>query len=1241
MPGAFSRNIGLMNAVIFSCLRGFVLRARRAVAAGLASAVLFGLGALSLPEAEAAAPPVRSTKYADVPGALVRYAPQVYAPELAMTVEAWVWREDATRCETIVSQGFQNSFWLGFCPTLRFYRSGAVYASSGVNVPEKCWTHVAVSYDGSNARFYINGLLVATRPLVGSDTDLNAPLLLGSDPLPGGEFPFKGAIGLVRIWKRTQTAAEILYNQYQAYNPLPFSIFDTNITFLAVTGGSDQSGGIPSERRGVTEQVFGVVPRELEAAPVYGTSTVDAVPDAGILGAEEFPLRYFDGVAEREAKVSLTAEHDGAWRLRVLVHDWPTAPPPGTVVRLYYTGDSTVGTETIRRMDLPLAGGAVQFWKMTASAGWVTDLAFGGAGATANGDGAGAPRTAEFLTQSVGDPTLPRGKLIMEVSGGAPPRSILSPPGAQWSAADTWTYWKITPEQAEAGSTNRLPAGLVPLFQYHNAALNDRCAATGDDIFGAGSGYVPVRWEGSIFPPDAPQPPDTVPVCLWHHAGRQDWFTSSAPDWRGTVIGEVRSGYTLRRILGYAYNKPLMGTAPLAEWWNATLTDNFINTDPSWVGKSGAVKDGYDFVRTDAWIYPPGSSDHLDSTPFPASWFGSGARGMGSVTRPMLLIRMDFSDQNFPAAATETAAKSLMFGPAARSVAGLYEAESFGNYRLRESATYTLRAADLPATPGSNESTAAFWNTQPLSTLIGYALQRAAALGYNITPIDTNNDGSINNSELAIILQTPDFTTPRNTALGLSLGTKLINADGLRIGTTETLQTIAASIGGSLGTKLTGGNAAQSSIQFGTENTGKSIAASLVSPTEPVFHDGWHRMLFGWTGGARCYPVTWPGASAWIDSNERHNYQSSPEKRPVLLFDPARNTAQNSLQYLLIESRGEAPSRYDWLYAPNAVPDHERQGYIAWSVKTAAGFNPTLSSWISPGPDGVINTPAGADDQLMDFNNDGTPDALFPGADGLRPTNQGDDLTTFASSILCHGHGPGGATVLGGGYYAEPKVPLQPRYVTGESIPVVIRDERRSETGFHDRFAIDWTPAGTQLLPRLDSLSSNTITQGDTVRIYGMFPVERRSSVSGGLPRPYLILTQGSQSLYMGAYFGRANGSINVWTLQNTRSLTPGIWEVTMESPDTGLIPAPNGNRLLLNVKAPPSLVNITSLPSGLARMDFQNAPSSETFFETSTDLRHWEYHFTRTTPAGGLGDTVFFPSPAAEQHRFYRLRWR
>ena len=74
-------------------------------------------------------------------------------------------------------------------------------------IPLGAWTHLATTYDGANQRFYVNGVLVATKAQTGSIAAGNQPLRIGGNSV-SGEY-FDGLIDEVRIYNRALSAAEI------------------------------------------------------------------------------------------------------------------------------------------------------------------------------------------------------------------------------------------------------------------------------------------------------------------------------------------------------------------------------------------------------------------------------------------------------------------------------------------------------------------------------------------------------------------------------------------------------------------------------------------------------------------------------------------------------------------------------------------------------------------------------------------------------------------------------------------------------------------------------------------------------------------------------------------------------------------------------------------------------------------------------------------------------------------------
>jgi hypothetical protein len=85
-------------------------------------------------------------------------------------------------------------------------------AALGLNT----WTHLAMTYDGANMRFYVNGALVGTRAATGSIATSTNPLRIGGNA-PWGEY-FAGQIDDVRVYNRALTLAEI---QTDMNTPVP------------------------------------------------------------------------------------------------------------------------------------------------------------------------------------------------------------------------------------------------------------------------------------------------------------------------------------------------------------------------------------------------------------------------------------------------------------------------------------------------------------------------------------------------------------------------------------------------------------------------------------------------------------------------------------------------------------------------------------------------------------------------------------------------------------------------------------------------------------------------------------------------------------------------------------------------------------------------------------------------------------------------------------------------------------
>ncbi|MBI1296368.1 PQQ-binding-like beta-propeller repeat protein [bacterium] len=209
-------------------------------------------------------------------------------PTDEITIEAWVWRDDVARCETVLGKDFQTSYWLGFCSgKVRFYRAGiGTNVDSTSGVPARRWAHVAVTYDGSNVRFYIDGALDRSVAVTGSLTSNTLALGIGADL--GASFPdyyYKGLLDEVRLWNVARSQADIQADMYSEVD------FRTGLVGVWRLNGNavDSRARFSSTARGDLDyRSNGVLPRAIVVRRnTTATMTVDGVCSVGEYGNAE------------------------------------------------------------------------------------------------------------------------------------------------------------------------------------------------------------------------------------------------------------------------------------------------------------------------------------------------------------------------------------------------------------------------------------------------------------------------------------------------------------------------------------------------------------------------------------------------------------------------------------------------------------------------------------------------------------------------------------------------------------------------------------------------------------------------------------------------------------------------------------------------------------------------------------------------------------------------------------------
>jgi hypothetical protein len=269
----------------------------------------------------------------------------------AMTLEAWVyptavsnvWRDviykaDANYC---IEASTDNSSR----PAVGGTFSGPLYGPAALAA--NAWTHLAVTYEGTTLRFYVNGAQVASQAQTGNIATSANPLQIGGDSLYG--LYFQGRIDEVRVYNRALSAAEIqtdmntpvgtavntaptissIANQTTTANtavgPLSFTVGDveTAAANLTVSGASSNTTLVPTANivfggSGANRTVM-VTP----AANQTGTSTITVtVSDGSLTATTTFTLTVNQAAADTTAPSAPTQLTAATWSSSQIKLSW-------------------------------------------------------------------------------------------------------------------------------------------------------------------------------------------------------------------------------------------------------------------------------------------------------------------------------------------------------------------------------------------------------------------------------------------------------------------------------------------------------------------------------------------------------------------------------------------------------------------------------------------------------------------------------------------------------------------------------------------------------------------------------------------------------------------------------------------------------------------------------------------------------------------------------------------------------
>lgn len=139
----------------------------------------------------------------------------------ALTLECWVNVDDLTKYNRILSQDYIDDSDPGFGWFNININNGKVYTflfgsinSSAQSLQQNKWTHLALVWDGSNIKFYFNGVQDANVHPVSSLSSSDNDLYLGWQGHYNNTY-FGGNIDEVRIWNTARTEAQIKANMYK------------------------------------------------------------------------------------------------------------------------------------------------------------------------------------------------------------------------------------------------------------------------------------------------------------------------------------------------------------------------------------------------------------------------------------------------------------------------------------------------------------------------------------------------------------------------------------------------------------------------------------------------------------------------------------------------------------------------------------------------------------------------------------------------------------------------------------------------------------------------------------------------------------------------------------------------------------------------------------------------------------------------------------------------------------------
>jgi hypothetical protein len=171
-------------------------------------------------------------------------APYLRLAKTGMTLEAWLymtggapfalWLKSASEtysgCDFLVQNQFNRA------PEL-FGEAAGAHVASTAEIPLSAWSHSVITYDGTKARFYLNGALAGEPAFTANIGSSAGPLAFGAQPLfPGagateGEWNFTGKAAMLATYQSVLSPARVKVH------------YEAGIALPSITGSAHVSGG--------------------------------------------------------------------------------------------------------------------------------------------------------------------------------------------------------------------------------------------------------------------------------------------------------------------------------------------------------------------------------------------------------------------------------------------------------------------------------------------------------------------------------------------------------------------------------------------------------------------------------------------------------------------------------------------------------------------------------------------------------------------------------------------------------------------------------------------------------------------------------------------------------------------------------------------------------------------------------------------------------------------------------------